>query len=230
RYLGIRDPTTGAEVNVLDRLKVRATATFLWGLLRFSRNEDDLRTQFVGWRLGPIRAIRGQRQSVHIGWGIRSPTFGSYTYFYRDWADLPVGLYLNFPPTYFFGDILVRVILDFRDLTGWSVWTPSCQRPLIIDGAMTPEKSALNESSDPWFALRGPQLTFVQRLDVSPSLVTVRRRLIYRESADAAEPPEAFAGERPAIGYRLDEWERVGAGAHQLQSTSYALPADVDVA
>ena len=216
-----------AGPNLLDRLKVRATASFLWGLIRFSRDEGDLTTQFVAWRKGPIRVIRRQRQWVRIGWGIRSPTFGSYTYFYRDFAELPVSLRLNFPPRYFFGDIAVETVLDFRDLSGWSVLAPSLPAPIAINGAMTPQKRALNELTDSWFAVLGPEITLIQTLDVSPSLSSVRRHLLYRESATPL-PPEAVAGERPGIGFRLDRWDRVGAGLHQLESVSYALPPEVD--
>lgn len=223
-YLAIGDGP-----NVLDRLKVRASATFLFGLIHFTRSEEDLRTQFMGWHEGPIRVIRAQRQWVRLGWGIRSPTFGSYTYFYRDSAQLPVGLRLNFPPTYFFGNIVIRVVLDFRDLRGWSVLVPSRPESLPIDGTMSTQKIGLAHLSDTWFALRGPQITLVQTMDVSPSLATVRRRMLYHEGLQSSDPPEAVAGEMPGIGWQFDEWEHVGAGAHQLSATSYALPADVDV-
>ena len=43
----------GDGANLLDRLKVRASATFLFGLIHFSRSEADLRTQFMGWHAGP---------------------------------------------------------------------------------------------------------------------------------------------------------------------------------
>ncbi len=218
----------GDGANLLDRLKVRASATFLFGLIHFTRSEADLRTEFMGWHAGPIRVVRGQRQWVRLGWGIHSPTFGSYTYFYRDFAELPVGLYLNFKPTYFFSDILVQVILDFRDLRGWSLLVPSVPDPLPIDGNMTAQKSALESSADQWFALCGPQISLVQSMDVSASLATVRHRLLYRETV-RPEPPEAVPGEEPGIGFQLDQWERVGAGAHQLESVSYALPSAVDV-
>jgi len=214
---------------LLDRFKVRATATFLWGLVHFSRNEDDITTEFVAWREGPIRVIRRQRQWVRIGWGIHSPTFGSYTYFYRDSAELPVGLYLNFPPTYFFGDIVVRAFLDFRDLRGWSLVLPDVPDAIPIDGIMTREKEALRQLPGSWFALRGPQVTLLQLLDVGPSLASVRRRLVYNETATDSEPPEDVLGEEPAVGYVLDQWEHVPAGAHQMASTSYALPPDLDV-
>lgn len=219
----------GTDGALLDRFKVRATATFLWGLVHLSRNEDDVTTEFVAWRAGPIRVIRSQRQWVRIGWGIRSPTFGSYTYFYRDFAELPVGLRLNFRPTYFFGDIIVEAALDFRDLRGWSVILPHVPEPIRVSGSMTGMKMQANEQAASWFALCGPQATLVQVLDVSPSLATVRRRLLYREDPARADPPEDVPGQVPAIGYRLDQWEDVGAGAHQLLSTSYALPPDLDV-
>jgi len=218
-----------AATSLLDRFKVRATATFLWGLIRFSRNEDDVTSEFVAWRQGPIRVIRRQRQWVRIGWGIHSPTFGSYTYFYRDFAELPVSLYLNFPPTYFFGDITIRAFLDFRDLRNWSVLLPDLSETIVVDGVMTSRKRGLNQLPASWFALRGPQVTLVQMLDVSPSLASVRRSLVYNETLAQHDPPEDFRGEEPAIGYRLDRWEHVSAGTHQLASTSYALPPDLDV-
>ena len=227
-YLAVADPTGDGEVNLLDRLKVRASATFLWGLLHFARNEGDLSEQFVGWKAGPIRVIRHQRQWVRIGWGIRSPTFGSYTYFYRDFAELPVGLRLNFPPRYFIGDIVVRTILDFRDLRGWSVLTPSSPAALLIDGTTTAAKKALNQSTATWFALLGPRLTLVQTMDVSASLMSVRRRLLYREDPRLVDPPEATPGELPGIGFSIDQWDHVGAGVHQLTAISYALPPGID--
>ena len=51
-YLAVAGPSgdTPDGPNLLDRLKVRATATFLWGLIRFSRDESDLRTEFIAWR------------------------------------------------------------------------------------------------------------------------------------------------------------------------------------
>ena len=217
----------GAEL--LDRFKVRGTATFLWGVLRFSRNEDDVTSEFVAWRKGPIRVIRRQRQWVRIGWGIRSPTFGSYTYFYRDFAELPVSLRLNFPPTYFFGAITIRAFLDFRDLRGWQLLRPDADAPLHIDGTASDAKAALNDVTASWFALRGPQVTLVQELALGSTLATVRQRLLYREDGTHPEPPEALRGQLPAVGYQLDRWKDVGAGTHQLTSVSYALPPQMDV-
>ncbi|MBI3783626.1 MAG: hypothetical protein HY270_09505 [Deltaproteobacteria bacterium] len=224
-YLSVDD-----GVNLLDRLKVRADASFLFGLIHFTRSEADLQTQVSGWRAGPIRIVRGQEQRVRLGWGIRSPTFVSYTFFYRDFAELPVGFRLNFPPTYFFSGIHVRVVLDFRDLRGWQVEVPGNGRTFAVDGSMNADKRALSQRGDKWIALRGPETTLLQGIELSPSLASVRRRLWYRESLSAGDPPEDFPGELPGVGYGLDHWEEVSAGLIWLQATSYALPADVDVA
>ncbi len=226
-YLAVAGAAHDGERNLLDRLKVRATATFLFGLIHLSRSEADLSTEFAGWRQGPIRVIRNQHQWIRLGWGIHSPTFGSYTYFYRDFAELPVALRLNFPPTYFFTDIMIRAVLDFRDLRGWSVLVPSLPQPIPIDGVMTGQKVALNSQPDSWFALTGPGITLLNALQVSPSLATTRRRLFYRETGQA-HPPESAPGEEPGIGYQLDQWGHVGAGRHQLMSVSYALPPGLD--
>jgi len=224
QYLSVDDGP-----NLLDRLKIRASATVLFGLLRFARSEADLRTEVLGWRAGPIRVRRVQRQWVRLGWGIRSPAFVSHTLMCRDFAELPVSLRLNFPATFFFHDIRVRAVLDFRQLHGWQVLTEGLPQPLTVDGRMTAAKRALNRETGNWFALRGPDITLLQVFESSESLHAVRRRLVYREDADGVDPPEAVRGEHPGVGYQLDQWQRVGAGRHQLTAISYALPADLDV-
>jgi len=227
QYLGLRSGEDGVERSVLDRLKVRAFARFL-GLIPMRRNEDDLESGFVAWRAGPIRVIRRQRQRIRLGWGIRSPAFGTDTSFYRDFAELPVTLRLNFPPTYFFGGIEIRAALDFRDLRGWQLLAPGLREPLVV-GSMRPQDvERLNALPGDWFALIGSNVQLVQVLGSSPSLATVDRRLFYREQT-APDRPEAERGEMPGVGHRLTRWEHVGSGAHWFSATCYALPAEYDL-
>ncbi len=218
------------SANLLDRLKVRARASLLWGLLRFGRDEGDLDSGPVTWRAGPIRVIRRQQHSIRIGFGIRSPRFGSYTYFYRDYADLPVSVRLRVPPRYFFSDISVRAVLDFRGLPGrWDLLVPGASRPIPVDCRQPPPQSSPDGISSEWFALRGPRFTLVQRLRRSPSLSSVREHLWYRSSPDFADPPESVPGVCPGVGFVLDHWEGVEGGYHMLESASYALPQGVEI-
>jgi hypothetical protein len=232
--LGFRDgvpnhiAVDGGSRNLLDRLKIRAAASLFWGWLRFERSEDDLSNELIGWHAGPIRVIRHQQQRVRLGWGIRSPTFRSYTYFHRDFAELPVGLRLNHRPTYFFSDIVIEVILDFRDLVGWQLYLPRRQERLNVGEIAARRISELNLLDDTTFALIGAQVTLVQTFSVSSSLQTVYKHLIYRDGLDP-DPPESVAGQRPGVGYGLERWEDVNAGEHGLLVVSYALPPGVDV-
>lgn len=213
--------------NVLDRLKIRATATFLWGLIRVTRTEGDLLADPVGWKEGPIRVVRRQQHSIRVGFGIRSPRFGSYTYFYRDFADLPASVRLRVPPRVFFTSISVRAGLDFRSLPGeWRVLAPG-PSSFSVD---CPERSqALDGVSGSWFALRGDALTLVQRLERGPSLASVRQHIWYTADPQALDPPESQPGQCPGIGFVLDDWNGVEGGHHELVSTSYALPPDENV-
>jgi hypothetical protein len=229
RFLARVGPDGQVGENLLDRMKIRARARFLWGLFSFTRSEDDVQTRFVAWRQGPIRVVRRQQLWVRLGWGFRTPIFGSDTYFYRDWADLPVTLRLNFAPHVLFTDVTIRAVLDFRDLHGWMVQTPGRRGMLRVDGKMVAEKLALSRRPGDWFALHGPGITLVEVMQVSPSLSTVKRHLLYRESATAVDPPESQPGEMPGIGYTLSQWNQVESGAHWFASNSYALPPDLDV-
>lgn len=227
QYFALRPAADQGERNLLDRLKVRASARFL-GIIPLRRDEDDFEVAFIAWRAGPIRAIRRQRQWIRLGWGLRTPIFRTDAFFYRDFSELPVHLRLNFPPTYFFRGIEIQGMLDFRDLRGWRVLAPGLAGPMLIGALGRADLAQLNQAPGDWFALLGPEVTLVQMLTTSRGLSTVRRRLVYREERKA-RPPEADRGEMPGVGYRLTDWSKVDRGRHWFTSTSYALPAGSDI-
>ncbi len=226
RYLALGDGR-----NLLDRLKVRATAFLLWGLIQVQRSEADLASGPVSWKAGPVRVIRRQEHSVRVGFGIRSPRFGSYTYFYRDFAELPVSMRLRVPPRFFFTAIQVRSVLDFRGLPGpWEVVAPWGESVAVECHGGGADPGSITGRPGDWIALRGAGLTLVQRLRRGPSLTAVRERLWYRADGEAPDPPEDQRGMCPGFGFVLDGWEAVEGGRHSLLSESYALPGDVDLA
>ena len=226
-YLAARAPQGEPQHNLLDRLKVRASARFL-GLLPLGRDEDDIEAVFVAWRAGPIRVIRRQRQWVRLGWGLRTPIFWAETYFYRDFVELPVHLRLNFPPTFFFRGIEVQAALDFRDLQGWRLLAADLAAPVTVGSTDKAGRERLNQLPGDWLALLGPDVTLVMTLQMGPTLATLDRELIYRENT-AGEGPEAVRGEMPAVGYRLTSWGEVDSGRHWFSATSYALPPNYDL-
>ena len=226
RLMRVRDGTGEPGANLLDRLKVRASARFL-GVIPLGRDEDDIEWEFGGWRAGPIRVVRREWQWVRLGWRLRTPIFQTETLVTRDSIELPVRLRLNFPPTYFFRAIEVQAALDFRDLSGWRLLVPGAAAHLI-GGGQNAAAAALNEREADWLALAGPNVTFVLRLQLGDSLASLRTRLLYREDADGFEP-EAVPGERPAVGFRLTDWGEVDRGEHGFAAVAYALPAAYDI-
>jgi hypothetical protein len=212
------------SANLLDRLKVRASARFL-GLIPVSRDESDLEAPEIGWRAGPVRIVRRQRQRIRVGWGIKSPRFIIDTYFSRQSATMPVAFHLNFPPTYFFSNISVETVLDFRGLPGWQVDAPSLDGPKEIDALSPQDLRLLNQTPAEWFALVGPRVQLVQVLEVSASLTPLDRRLVMRVTATGL-PPESVVGEMPGIGYGLRGWGAVDRGVHAFAAVTYMLPRD----
>lgn len=227
QYLAVHAPGGADGPNLLDRLKVRVSARFL-GVIPVHRDEADLTTEFVGWRAGPIRVVRRQRQWARVGFGLRSPTFALDAFFYRDHSELPVRLRLNFPPTYFFRGVEVRAGLDFRDLRGWRFLAPGMRAPVEVGRVSAVDLQRIHGVEGNWFALSGDDVTLVQRLVVGPSFSSVTRSVLYAEGTDD-RGPESVRGEMPAAGFALTRWEDVGSGHHWFSPVSYALPPDGDV-
>lgn len=221
RFMALRDPAGGLGPNLLDRLKVRASARF-FGVIPLGRDEDDIEWVFEAWKVGAIRAIRRERQWVRLGWRLRTPIFQSETLVYRDAIELPVRLRLNFPPTYFFSAIEVQAVLDFRDLRGWRLVAPGAPASLVGAGAAWPERRA------DWLALEGPDDTVILRLRLGDTLSSLRTDVVWREN-DGGEGPEDVEGERPGVGFRLTEWGAVEAGQHGFAAVAYALPGGTDL-
>ena len=179
----------------------------------------------MSWSAGPIRVIRRQPLQIRMRFGIRSPRFVSTTYFYRDFAELPLHIRLRVPPRYFFTSITVRGGLDFRHLPGhWTVRLPGSDQRLAAGCAGDSEDSREGASGD-WFAVEGEETTIVQRLRRGPTLASVRETTWYRNGG--ADSPED-AADCPAVGFTLEDWDGVEGGVHTLTSTSYAVPSSVD--
>jgi len=225
RYLALRDADGQLGPNLLDRLKVRASARF-FGLIPLGRDEDDIQWVFSAWRAGPIRVIRREWQWVRLGFGLRTPIFRTESFTYRDSVEMPVRLRLNFPPSYFFSGIEVQAALDFRALDGWTV--AAWNGPLGVVGSLSVAvRDGINALDGEWLALAGPAATLILRLELGESFSTLRRQLLYRDGVEESEP-EAAPGEHPAIGFRLTRWDEVDRGRHWFAAVATALPAGFD--
>jgi hypothetical protein len=213
--------------NLIDRMKVRLS-TLVIHLIRFSFSEDDIHSKVLAWKTGPIRVIRRLSHSVNLVLGMHSPVFERNDFFYRDHLENPFKMHLSWAPRIFFGDIRVRIDLDFNDLRGYELlWSGMAMPPLKIgnpemERRIPPPGSTLIS----WIAIRGARRTAVQTLAPTPDLPLLRRQLYFNNDPRRPDPPERTPGEHPGIGYVITGWEKLESGVHTFDSLLITTPAD----
>lgn len=222
-YFSLANGKQQDQRNLVDRFKARVEARFLWGLISFRKNEDEVVEEVIGYKDGPIRVIRRVRLHVQIGWGVPSPDIIADDYFYADHAEAPIHISLPFSLAYVFGDLDVRVYLDFRNLDGFEVAAEGFDRGPWLVGSRERSAGATPPQRTSWFLLRRGDVTLVHRLRFGPTLSGIDCRLFYVDDANRPDPPEDDPGLKPGIGYRLTGWSSVGRGRHEIWMDTYVV-------
>jgi len=207
------DPGGRPGLNLLDRVKARVTARILWGMLEFHRDEDDITTTVLAWKDGPLRVIRRARLSIRLGYGLPAPEFIAEDVFTSDTFSGPVLVRLPFDLRYVFGDLLVRIFLDFEGLDDYRLFTAGNQPEAI--GCHRGAGDLGGRRTD-WFGMTGPAGTFVHALRFGPTLRNTVESRLFVTAAAAPDPPERVPGNCPGVGYELTHWAGVGRGTHQI--------------
>ena len=213
--------------NLIDRMKVRLT-TLVVGLIRFSFSEDDIHSELLAWKVGPIRVVRRLSHSVNLLLGLRSPVFERNDFFYRDHLETPFKMHFSWAPRIFFHDIRVRIDLDFNDLSGYELlWSQMPMPPLKIGNQeMEQRLAAMGSVPISWIAIRGAGRTTVQTLAPTPDLPLLNRQLYFNDAPNQPDPPEHIPGEHPGIGYVITGWEKLESGIHTFDSLLITTRAD----
>jgi hypothetical protein len=199
-------------------------------LFGFRRNEDDVTEEVLGYKDGPIRVVRRSRIGIEIGWGLPAPSIINEDYFYADYAEAPVHISLPFSLAYVFGDLDVRLYLDFLKLDGFRVVAEGLPSGTRIVGSPPTDRAPQDEPRTHWFLLEGRSVKFFHRLRFGPTLDRLECRLFYVDDPARPDPPEAVPGSVPGIGYRLTDWSSVRRGRHEIWMDTYIVdgPATAD--
>lgn len=217
--------------NLIDRFKVRASVKILAGLFRLRVNEDDIHNTVVAYRDGPVRVIRRVSHSVALVLGIRSPEVVSVDFFYRDFIENPFHVKFPWVPRLLFGDIRVRIYLDFIDLRGFTVVWSGMKGDGVRIGDPLSEKAVIKDPPPvEWIGFRGEGRVIVNTLTPNPDLALIDRRLYYSNDASSSSPPENYPGEHPGVGYAMTGWERLSGGRHVFDSMLLSAPSGFDPA
>ena len=204
--------------NLLDRFKIRVRATVL-KLFHFDVNEDKVDNRLLAWKAGPIRVVRLLTHSVRVVFGIRSPEVTNYDFFYRDCVENPFKVRFPWVPRLLFGDIMVRMDLDFVGLDRYAIsWSRMNTGAFRLGD---PQLMKIVKSDPPqveWIALRGGGRMLIQTIAPTSDLQVLDRRLYYNDDPNTPDPPERVRGEHPGIGYTMTGWENLASGSHMLTS------------
>ena len=214
--------------NLIDRFKIRVRATVL-RFFHFNVNEDKVDNRLLAWKVGPVRVVRLLTHSVRVVFGIRSPEVTNYDFFYRDCVENPFKIRFPWVPRILFGEIQVRMDLDFTGLDGYTVsWSGMNGVPIKIGD---PQLAQLAKSEPPrveWIALRGGGRMIIQTIAPTSDLQLLDRRLYYNDDPLTPDAPENVRGEHPGIGYAITGWENLASGSHMLVSMLIDAPEDYD--
>jgi len=214
--------------NVLDRFKIRVRATVL-KFFYFNVNEDNVDNRLVAWKAGPVRVVRLLIHSVRVVFGIRSPEVTNYDFFYRDCVENPFKVRFPWVPRVLFGDIDVRMDLDFTGLDSYAIsWSHMNSGALRIGDPQLMKIAKPRPPQVEWIALRGSGRTIIQTIAPTSDLQLLDRRLYYNDDANTPDPPERVRGEHPGIGYSMTGWENLASGSHTLTSMLIDAPENYD--
>ncbi|HXR26058.1 MAG TPA: hypothetical protein VN742_11895 [Candidatus Binataceae bacterium] len=214
--------------NLLDRFKIRVRATVL-RFFHFNVNEDRVDNRLLAWKVGPVRVVRLLTHSVRVVFGIRSPEVTNYDFFYRDCVENPFKVRFPWVPRILFGDIQVRMDLDFTGLDGYTVsWSRMNGEPIKIGDPKLLKISGNDVPRVEWIALRGGGRMIIQTIAPTSDLQLFDRRLYFNDDPRTPDPPERVRGEHPGIGYAMTGWENLASGSHTLVSMLIDAPEDYD--
>jgi len=220
----LKDNGSIRSQNILDRYKFRVTMKLFFSLISISRNEDDMRAVLVGYKDGPVRAVRRCNNSLYLKFGIRSPTSVVNNYYYRDSIEWPTLIKLPFNVSTISSEAFLVTGCDWNPLaTGMSYFNSCNPAPVLVDGFMSNEEKKLDKKPYLWSALSGPQGTMLSRLWLSDSLV-MGKELLYMDDKTVTDAPEGCTGHWGYNGWFFNI-VTVPAGTHRFISYFY-FPKD----
>ncbi len=214
----------GTGENVVDRLKIRASAEIRGGLGLVERNEEEFFSQTIGWIDGPVRVIRSTSNQVRAIATIKSPSAYLDNIYYFNAFEFPLELFLPFNPGMLSNNPKVRVSTDgLCSLPpGNTFYNSRNLQGVTVDGAMSEAEQKLDLAPYEWSVVqdRNKKAAWINRLlydHASPA----KPLLYYRDDRTHAEPPEDEPGECGDIGYQLLYLDQVRRGRLTLTSVLY---------
>ncbi|RJP82053.1 MAG: hypothetical protein C4522_04905 [Desulfobacteraceae bacterium] len=152
-YMDLSYPPSagGSGEDFFDRIKVRLSVNAFFDLLHIQKTEEDFRSVVVGWKDGPVRAMRKVENYFRILFNLSSPSIFSVNEYYERMTYTPVQLTIPFKLKWVFNSFGVNdwtwtIYGDFPGLKGGLAYTDRNVKGFQFTGNHSPEY--LNEHID----------------------------------------------------------------------------------
>ena len=118
----------GSGEDFFDRIKVRLTVSAFFNLIHIKKTEEDFRSVVIGWKDGPIRAMRRVENYFRILFNLSSPSIFSVNEYYERLTYTPVQLTIPFRLKWVFNSFGIndwtwKIYGDFPGLKGGAAYT-----------------------------------------------------------------------------------------------------------
>jgi hypothetical protein len=118
----------GNGEDFFDRVKVRLTVSAFFHLIHIKKTEEDFKSVVIGWKDGPVRAMRRVENYFRILFNLSSPSIFSVNEYYERLTYTPVQLTIPFRLKWVFNSFGIndwtwRIYGDFPGLKGGMAYT-----------------------------------------------------------------------------------------------------------
>ena len=204
-------------VDHIDRVKLRAVATLLFGQIQVERTENDIRGRAESIVDGPVRVIYRIHYSVRILGNIHSPTIDRVTKNYKAVNHLPNELNIPFNPDLIFTDLQSLAAFDFDPgIAGATIHCSTCQEGFLISGKMDPFEFEDTGLGSRTFSVCSKYGTFMMavRPSAEAEKLPIGTNGFFLDDQGRPDPPEDVPGCFGMFGYRLTDLHKVKKGKY----------------
>jgi hypothetical protein len=219
RHIALVEKQGELGVNVVAGVRAEGEVRLLGGLITLRKRDTDIQAELLGYKNGPVRAIRRARYWIPLPLGFRT-TGRVDLLFYRDFVEGSALLKIGIPPSLVLARGELQTYFDFLRQDGARVLLDGESPSEPIDGRMTAVKRALVGRPARWAALLLPQgrtVVFIVRL--AGALQRMEQRFYF----DDVAKPGAMSGGRPLFGFQFSRLDRLETGTHRLAVFAYVL-------
>lgn len=172
--------TFGGERNLLDRVKLKLTFSFLGGRVKVIKTEEDMEGGVTGYKEGAVRSLIRYRVRTSLAENVSSPWREGVLEIYRDMIALPVETYIPFGSLTGIGETELLLSFDFsKNMKGALLRTEKLIRPVVMDGKTSDAEKSLDGSDSPgWVEF---EKNFLRLGVVLKSEGVSQRSFFYRE-------------------------------------------------